>query len=228
MRNLFIVILSSLFLLSCSGDDNNVAQFVNSSPSIPGLVFPTNNLVCTNFNLEFDWNIAVDTDGDSVSYTVDIATDNTFATVLFTATTAETVNTFTLEKGTTYFWRVKAIDSEGNESDYSDTQTFFTEPDAGVNTVPNTPSVVSPSLGERVSGSTITLDWDATDADSDALLYDVYFGDTNPPILVSENIDVSTFDATISANTTYYWRVVVKDSHQSATIGQVWSFRVEK
>ncbi|WP_282086772.1 hypothetical protein [Aquimarina algiphila] len=227
MKHFYIVILSSLFLFSCSGDDNTVVQLVNNVPSIPSLVFPTNNLVCTNFNLEFDWGAAVDSDGDALSYTIDIATDSGFTTILFTATTTETVNTFTLEKGTTYFWRVKAIDSMGNESKYSDVQTFFTEPDAGVNTIPNAPLIISPSLGERVSGTNITLDWDATDEDNDPLTFDLYFGDTNPPVLVSENINVSTFDVTVSANTTYYWRVVVKDDKQGTTIGQIWNLRTE-
>ncbi|WP_025665757.1 fibronectin type III domain-containing protein [Aquimarina megaterium] len=227
MRNFYIAILSSLFLFSCSGDDNTVIPIVNTVPSIPSLVFPTNNLVCTNFNLEFDWGAAVDSDGDSIRYTIDIATDTSFGTILFTATTNETIQTFTLEKGTTYFWRVKASDSAGNESEYSDVQTFFTEPDAGVNTIPNAPLLTSPSLGDSVSGTNITLDWDATDGDNDPLTFDLYFGDTNPPVLVSEDMNVSTFDVTISTNTTYYWRVVVKDDKQGATIGQIWNFRTE-
>ncbi|WP_282079608.1 hypothetical protein [Aquimarina algiphila] len=73
----------------------------------------------------------------------------------------------------------------------------------------------------------IILDWDATDEDNDPLTFDLYFGDTNPPVLVSENINVSTFDVTVLANTAYYWRVVVKDDKQGATVGQIWNFRVE-
>lgn len=229
MKKISITIFSVLLLHSCSGNDDFIPQSVieNVDPTAPSLLFPTNNLVCTNFNLEFDWNVAVDADGDSVSYTVDIATDSEFTTVLFSATTTETGNTFTLEKGTTYFWRVKAIDSEGNDSDYSTTQTFFTEPDAETNTIPNAPELVSPFLGEKLFGSTVNLDWDATDTDNDSLSYDVYFGDSNPPVLFAENIDITMLDATVSSGTTYYWRVVVKDSHQSAIIGQIWNFRTE-
>ncbi len=231
MRNLtqYITLVSLLFLFSCSNDDGDGPQIdlSNVDPSIPSLIYPTNNLVCTNFNLEFDWSAASDGDNDSITYVIDIATNSNFSTIVFTTVTSETIRAFTLEKGTTYYWRVKARDSKGNESEYSPTQSFFTEPDAGVNTIPSTPGLISPSLGERVSGTMIALDWDASDVDQNALLYDLYFGDTNPPSLFVENIDVSSFDVTVSPDTVYYWRVVVKDSNQSAAISQVWNFRTE-
>ncbi|MEW7289149.1 fibronectin type III domain-containing protein [Aquimarina sp. 2304DJ70-9] len=229
MKKIYIILLSSLFLLSCGGsDDSGVPPTVsNVAPSVPKLVFPTNNATCTNFNLEFDWDAATDSDGDSVNYTIDIAESDSFATIVFTQNTSQTTNILTLEKGTTYFWRVKAKDNVGNESAYTATQTFFTEPDAGVNTVPNAPSVVSPTLGERVSGTTITLDWDATDRDNDPLTFDLYFGDTNPPVLFAESVDATALDVTVTADMIYYWRVVVKDDKAGVTIGQVWNFRTE-
>lgn len=228
---LYITLLNITLLFSCRGNDDGAVApgpiSENEAPAIPDLVFPANNETCTNFNLEFDWDTVSDPDGDEVSYVIEIATDSNFTTVLFTAVTAETIRTFTLEKGVTYFWRVKARDTNDNESEYSETQSFFTEPDASVNTIPLAPELISPSIGAQLSGSTITLDWNATDTDGDALLYDVYFGDTNPPPLFSENINTSTLEVAVSTSTVYYWRIVVKDNHQSATIGQVWNFRTE-
>ncbi|MCK8523807.1 hypothetical protein M0D21_19655 [Aquimarina sp. D1M17] len=216
-------------MISCSGDDDGGTPFFtqNSAPAVPGLVFPTNNLTCTSIALEFVWGVAIDVDGDSVSYDIEISEESDFSTIAFTATTTTTGKVFDLEKGVTYYWRVKAIDSEGNESDYSSTQSFFTEPEATINTLPGVPELVTPALGSRLSGSLVTLRWSATDSDDDALSYDLYFGDTNPPVLFAENIDVNTFDVSVSPGTAYYWRIVVKDIHQSATIGQVWNFRTE-
>ncbi|MEW7289139.1 fibronectin type III domain-containing protein [Aquimarina sp. 2304DJ70-9] len=227
--NLYIILLSSLFLFSCGGsDDSGVQQTVsNEAPSVPKLVFPINNATCTNFNLEFDWDAASDSDGDSVSYTIEIAESDSFSTIVFTQNTSQTTNVFSLEKGTTYFWRVKSMDSEGNESAYSTIQSFFTEPEAGLNTIPTAPSVVSPTLGEHISGTNITLDWDASDTDGDDLSYDVYFGTSNTPSLVEQNITASQLEVTISPDTVYYWRVVVKDDQEGVTIGQVWNFRTE-
>ncbi len=230
MKNLrtYITLISLALLISCSGDDDGAPPItVNQAPAAPSLVFPSNNLTCTNFNLEFEWNAVTDPDGDEVSYVIEIAANSNFTTVLFTAVTSETTRTFTLEKGVTYYWRVKAGDTEGNESEYSGTQSFFTEPEAGINTIPSVPQLISPAIGNQLSDTTVTLDWEATDTDDDALVYDVYFGDTNPPVLFSENIDMSELEVTLSPNTIYYWRVVVKDNHQSATIGQVWNFRTE-
>lgn len=230
MKYIYILIFSSILFISCSNEEfpENVIQIPdteNNIPSIPGLIFPTNNLECTNFNLVFEWSRIIDIDGDAIAYKIDLAYDNTFSNILFSITTSEPTWTFNLEKGTTYFWRVKAIDSEQNESQYSEVQSFFTEPDAGVNTIPYGPEIISPALRATVSGSTATLDWNAIDIDQDPLLFDVYFGETNPPSLVAENIEVSTFDVAVSANKTYYWRVVVKDDQQGVAIGRVWDFR---
>ncbi len=154
MRNLklYIAVVGISLLFSCSGDDNGGNPFfsANGTPDIPGLIFPTNNLVCTNFNLEFDWNTVIDIDGDTVTYVIDIAADSSFEAIVFTAITTDTKRTFTLEKGVTYYWRVKARDSAGNESEYSPTQSFFTEPEAGTNTIPTAPQLISPMQGERI------------------------------------------------------------------------------
>lgn len=225
---IYITLVSIISLLSCSNDDNGGPGPVqNADPSIPVLVFPTNNLTCTGIDLEFSWNASTDADGDMISYVIDISTSPSFGSVAFTATTTERSSTFNLDKGITYFWRVKAMDNNGNESAYSSPQSFFTEPDASVNTLPTAPNLVSPGVGSRITGTTITLDWDANDVDGDVLVYDLYFGDTNPPLLLKSNTDVSSFDVMVSPGTVYYWRVVAKDTNQSATMGQVWNFRTE-
>ncbi|GAA4279151.1 fibronectin type III domain-containing protein [Aquimarina mytili] len=231
MKHIYIIFLSALMLLSCNADDEFVISrnplVPNIEPTTPSLVFPTNNLVCTNFNLQFDWNASRDINGDALSYVIEVATDINFTTILFTAITSQTTHPFTLEKGVAYYWRVKARDTEGKESIYSATQTFFTEPEAGINNIPFVPTVVSPLVRATVTGPNITLDWDAADADNDPLSYDLYFGDTNPPELFVENSTSSSLDVNVLTNTEYYWRVVAKDNKQGVTIGQVWSFTTD-
>ncbi|WP_106790865.1 hypothetical protein [Aquimarina sp. Aq78] len=229
MKNiLYFILLGLCVLLSCSreefSDEGPKPEPVNETPTIPNLIFPANNQVCTNFKLTFDWEASLDGNGDAIAYQIDIATNDTFDNILFSIITSETTRAFNLEKGITYYWRVKAIDSKQSESEYSEVHTFFTEPNAGINHIPFSPSVTSPKPGDAVSGNTITLDWDSTDSDGDPLLYDLYFGTTNPPILLAQDFSVSNFDVSVSPNTTYYWRVVAKDDKQGVAIGRVWNF----
>ncbi len=233
MKNIYIAILSIVLLCSCNSDEEGsilVSYPLNNfrvEPTTPGLIYPTNNLVCTNFNLEFDWTTSTTVTLGTISYLVEIAADAAFNQLVFTTTTAQPKATFTLEQGTSYFWRVKALNSKGYESSYSTIQTFITEPEASINTIPTISSAVSPALEETVSGNNLLLDWNAIDSDGDALLFDVYFGESNPPQLLAENLDVTTLNVQISANKTYFWRVVAKDDKQGVAIGRVWNFRTQ-
>ncbi len=232
MKHIYIILLSVFILFSCSDEEFESIEIdypfnIELNPSVPGLIHPTNNLICTNFNLEFEWVKSVSDLKNSITYTIEIASDNRFNNILFWANTSQTNTTFNLEKGTTYFWRVKAIDEKGYESTYSRIYTFFTEPEAGVNTIPHSPIAVAPIIGTTITGTNATLDWNATDSDGNPLLFDIYFGESNPPQLLAENLNVMTLDVQIEANKTYYWRVVAKDNNQGVAIGRVWNFRTE-
>ncbi len=58
-------------------------------------------------------------------------------------------------------------------------------------------------------------------------MFDIYFGESNPPQLVAENLEVSMLDVQIEAGKTYHWRVIAKDNQQGVAIGRVWNFRAE-
>ncbi|WP_109433998.1 hypothetical protein [Aquimarina sp. AU119] len=232
MKYIYVFILSTLLLFSCSVEEDESIlveslRDLRLEPTIPSLIYPTNDLVCTNFNLEFDWNRSTSIYKKPLDYVIEIATDRGFENLLFTTTTSETESNFTLEKGTYYFWRVKAKDNKGNESLYSSIQTFITEPEGNTNILPSISSSSTPITGAIVTGNTTRLSWNANDHDADSLVYDVYFGESNPPQLVAENIDVTTLDVQIEANKTYYWRIVAKDDKQGVAIGRVWNFSTQ-
>ncbi|MEW7291136.1 hypothetical protein [Aquimarina sp. 2304DJ70-9] len=230
MKNLYIAILSMVLLFSCTEEESILVdslQNLSVEPTTPGLLYPTNNLVCTNFNLKFDWTTSTTITLGTIGYLVEIASDEAFNQIVFTAVTDQPTATFTLERGTSYFWRVKALNSKGYKSPYSSVLTFITEPEASTNTIPTVSSTASPASGEMVTGSTVSLDWNASDSDNDTLTYDVYFGESNPPQLLAENLDTTTFDVAVSSGTTYYWRVVAKDPKHGVAISQVWDFRTQ-
>ncbi len=71
------------------------------------------------------------------------------------------------------------------------------------------------------------LSWTGGDPDGDAVTYDVYFDawDTSPSIKVANHQSGTSFNpGTLSANTTYYWKVVAFDDHGLSTASPVWNF----
>ena len=224
MKKISLFILSLILLSSCSsGGDEGDTQ---TPPTIPNLSYPTNNLVCIDNTVEFKWSASTDSQNDAITYQLDVATDNAFTKNVVTSTTTLLSKSLSLEKGKFYYWRVKAIDSKDNASNYTAVYTFFTENQGIVNHLPFIPEVKTPVLHSGISGSTTTLSWTAVDADNDNLLYDVYLGTSNPPTQkVASDLSTAAYEvSSLSAATKYYWNIVVKDSKGGTTIGQVWDF----
>ena len=224
MKKISLFILSLTLFSSCSsGGDEGDAQ---TPPTIPSLVYPTNNLVCIDNTVEFKWNASSDAQNDAITYQLDVATDNAFTKNVVTSTTTLLSKSLSLEKGKFYYWRVKAIDSKNKAGKYTSVYTFFTENQGIVNHLPFIPEIKLPVLHSDVSGSSITLSWTAVDADNDNLLYDVYLGTSNfPTQKVASDLSAASYTASsLTSSTKYYWKVVVKDGKGGNTIGPVWDF----
>jgi len=89
----------------------------NGDPAAPGLLLPA-DMATTDNEILFDWSESIDPEVDSVTYTLEISTDDTFATVDYRE--EEITNTYTfvgpqagLQDLTTYHWRVTAVDAFG-------------------------------------------------------------------------------------------------------------------
>lgn len=231
MKKLIYINILSLLICSCSGgsgggDDTTSPIETNLAPSIPTLVYPTNNLLCINNTLDFEWNASTDSNGDDITYNIQISKDNQFAQIDFTASTSSTIHTFTLQKGIAYYWRVKATDSRNASSNYSSTFNLYTEGEGVSNHLPFSPELVNPLLNAIEQSGSINLEWVGSDTDNDPLTFDVYFGTENPPTnLVAENQNESSLNVNTISATNYYWKIVVKDDNGGNTIGQIWNFR---
>jgi len=66
-----------------------------------------------------------------------------------------------------------------------------------------------------------TLSWNSV---STATSYDVYFGTNSSPPLVTNQTGTTYNPGTLNYSTTYYWRIVPKNSNGSATGCSTWSF----
>ena len=232
MKNLIYLSIVGLLFISCGGGGDDPAptptpEVKNVAPTIPTLVTPTDNKLCVDNTVAFQWNPATDANKDAIVYQIQVAKENTFAQIIKTAETSTAGQTFPLEKNTAYYWRIKATDSKGLASDYSATYKFYTSGDAVVNHLPFSPELVEPALNTVLSTTTATLKWNAADVDAtDVLTYDVYFGTTNPPtVKIVDNASIKTKDATLEPAKEYFWKVVVKDNKGGETVGQIWKFK---
>lgn len=231
MKRLYIVFISLGVLLSCSGGggDDPVAPEENKSPTAPVQVYPLNNTLCLSEKVNFEWNSSTDPESDRVTYIMEVSESSTFSTFVFNGSINATSRELILPKGEVYYWRVKALDSKNAESGYSTASQFLTEGEGVTNHLPFSPGLVAPENNTEIDGSSTTLSWTASDADNDDLTYDVYLGtNSNPTNKVSDNQTETTYTASnLTAATTYYFKIVVKDDKGGVTIGQIWSFKTK-
>lgn len=232
MKKTFLYLVISLgFVLSCSsgGGDDDPTSSENKAPSTPSQIFPLNNTLCIDNAVNFEWNASTDPENNALTYKIEISENSSFTNLAFNETSTTSSRIISLPKGNAYYWRVKAVDSEQAESGYSSVSQFLTEGEGVSNHLPFSPDLVSPTLNAEIDGTSTTLSWTASDVDNDALTYDVYLDTTsNPTTKVSENQMETNFTASsLTAASTYYFKVVVKDDNGGTTIGQVWSFKTK-
>lgn len=229
MKNfIYLSIIGLLFSACGSGGGDDPVAPVNTAPTVPVLASPTDNKLCLDNTVVFQWNQATDTEKDAVVYQIQVAKDNGFTQIVSTLDgTSSLTNTATLDKNTAYYWRVKATDAKGLASAYTATYKFYTAGVAVVNHLPFSPTIGLPAINSVINTATATLSWTASDVDTaDILTYDVYFGTTNPPTAkIGDNISALTVTTAVEPTKQYYWSVVVKDNKGGETIGQVWKFK---
>lgn len=225
MKNFIYLAFCSCLFFSCgSGSDDNPK---NTAPTTPTLVTPTDNKLCVDNTVIFQWNNSTDTSTDVITYQIQIAKDNQFSQIAKSTEGTANSQTIALEKNTAYYWRIKATDNKNLSSDYSITYKFYTAGEAVINHLPFAPELVQPAINTILNTAKATLKWNATDVDvNDVLVYDVYFGTVNPPTQkVVENKAANSVEVTIEAAKAYFWKVVVKDNKGGETQGQIWKFK---
>jgi len=92
------------------------------------------------------------------------------------------------------------------------------------NSPPIEPYDPDPDIGETGVNRNAVLIWTCSDPDEDPLTYDVYFGITSPPALVSSGQTATSFDPSLAYSTPYYWQIEAKDDHGHSRMGPIWDF----
>ena len=99
------------------------------------------------------------------------------------------------------------------------------------NSPPDMPELVRPSNGAAGVSRSPTLEWTCDDPDGkyETLKYDIYFGTSSSPPLKSSGVSNTFYmPGSLEGETTYYWKVVAKDSTGEETSSQIWKFSTEK
>jgi hypothetical protein len=95
------------------------------------------------------------------------------------------------------------------------------------NAAPRTPSNPIPSNSAVNQPLTVQLEWDCSDPEGDAILYNIYFGTVADPPEVSTAVSDKTYTPdplAMDYATLYYWKIVAEDAKGNVTTGPVWSF----
>ncbi len=175
----------------------------NSAPA------PPKNLTASagNGQVTLRWN--KNTESDFLRYRIYGGTSST-PTIKMDSTTGgitDTTKTIAgLANGTTYYFRITAVDSAGLESGYSN------EVSAKTNALPAVPQ----SLTATAGNAQVTLRWNKN-TEADFLCYRIYGGtSSNPTIKIDSTTggisDTTKIIAGLANGTTYYFRITAVDS----------------
>jgi len=224
MRKLIIIVVFVSFSLSnmqCSKKE------ANQPPSVVQLIYPSENLLCIENTIVFDWSDATDPENDNIQYNLLVASDRAMSNIVENRTISASQLSITLSKAQAFYWTVSALDVNNNQGTTSDTFAFFTKGEGNVNYAPFTSALLTPENNSQVNQGSVNLTWDAADSNAgDTLIYEVYLGENATLVLQDDAIPTKSYTVTVESGKTYSWRVDVKDQNGAKSIGQVWSFTV--
>lgn len=232
MKYRFSILVLSLWFLSC-GADKDILQSPEDELIIARavLIFPEENSICTEgvvlssseSEVTFRWEEPENTD----SYEVEL--QNLFTGTMETFDSEENQLPIRILRNTPYSWKVISRSDTTDATSESDTWSFYNAGEGIITHIPFPAENVSPEENETVpfGQGTLDLSWQASDLDNDIENYDVYFGTAAEPPLFAEAVLASSLSVTISAGTTYYWKIVTRDSEGNESTSQIFSFSVQ-
>ncbi len=195
----------------------------NNAPSAPVPLTPAMDEVQTGTSTILTWTAATDPENDAIVYDVYLDKNAQPETLLAKGLTTLNYNTPAIDNNSVYYWQVIARDALGAATP-GPVYTF-----TGKNEAPSAPVLQLPANNGNITTNATTLTWQAgTDIDSGPPGYDVYIGSSAATLQRTGTVFTNNFTTgTLTAGTTYYWKVVARDQQQATTESAVWSFTVQ-
>ncbi|MGB3976044.1 MAG: hypothetical protein WBM02_09125 [bacterium] len=201
----------------------------NHPPNEPENPNPFDGAVNVDINANLVWDCNDPDPGDTLTFDVYFG-ETTPPELLASNISESTFDPGAMNFETVYYWKITAHDNWGSTTD-GPIWSFTTLPEGVENNPPYEPSNPSPDNGAlNVPINLAALTWVGGDPDpGDTVLYDLYFGTSASPPSLARDLTESEyhFSAPLQYTTTYYWKVVARDSYFAATEGPIWTFTTE-
>jgi outer membrane protein assembly factor BamB len=194
---------------------------VNYPPNTPSNPSPSDGQTYVDPDADLSWKGGDPNPGDTVTYDVYFGTTSPPQKIISNQTEL-TYDPGTMNYNTTYYWKIIAWDNH-NLSAAGPIWDFTVD---GPNNQPYTPSDPDPEDGATGVDINADLGWTGGDPDTgDTVTYDVYFGTSSDPPMVSSNQSGTSYSPdTMDYDTKYYWKIVSWDNHGASSTGPIWSF----
>lgn len=203
-------------------------------PNVPILVSPVDGAINQLFSLDLEW---ADGGGTSVDfYHLQVATSNTFSggSIVYQNSTIPGINTTQTVSGllpnTTYYWRVRAINSLSGASAYSGFFAFTTIQ------VPGTPALILPADGNQFVNEMPYFLWTpAGNAPATHFILQITSDPTfySIPHVINVPVSGDPFDpqgyqlpTALATGSPYYWRVRGVNTAGNGPFAAPFDFRV--
>lgn len=148
---------------------------VNDWPSVPAIKNPGNNAWVDTLTPSLEVQNSIDLDNDDIFYKFELYGDlnlNNLITSEYSGSSTMTVQE-ELEDNKKFYWRVKAIDEHGGESNWTETTCFYTDSN-GINDAPEI-EILKPLGNEYVKDDAFTITWKDSDPDGNSVISLYYF-----------------------------------------------------
>lgn len=201
---------------------SSIWEFTTSCPDLlpaPGTPVPADSAACQAKPDTLRWSEVDDPCGDAVTYDVYFGKTNPPAKIDSGLTTNKYHPTG-LNDTTVYYWKVCAKGTRSRQT-CSNVWTFSTKCPKSL-VAPSDPTPADSGDG-RLGAD--TLRWQSVvDSCGKPVTYDVYFGTTDPPPLLSAGQSASNRPVVLSPDTKYYWKVCARGSGGCTSCSDVWIF----
>jgi len=217
MKSVIKILVLTILISSCGGNNDTPQQVENKELGDFNLIFPDNNLICTegtdvgnNVEIDFMWSASA----NAKSYELEITVQDSGEVIR--ATTTATSRKVTLAKNTQFSWIVIAtLDNKDKESA---TWNFFSE---GISQENFAPFPATINSIDKTNGF-VEISWVGADLDNDINKYDFFFGtdSENPEFVASNTSDEGTYTMPIDYGTLYFIEVITTDDRGNTALSK--------